>query len=306
MGNKSLSRLLQSKHQLLLVGAHDALSGRLGERGGFDALWASGFEISAANGLPDANLIDMSVQLAAARQINEATSLPVIADGDNGYGNAVNAAFTARKFAAAGVAGLCIEDNIFPKRCSFYGDARRELVSAHEHALKVEACKDATGGELFLIARTEALIAGYSLEEALSRAEAYAEAGADAILIHSKQTTPDEIVAFARRWTRPTPLVAVPTTYDSISAKELASLGYRMVIFANHGLRAAIKAVTAAYARLLHEGRASALRNDIVGLSTVFDLVGLRDLEMSERKYLPPAAAEDVTLTNGEVASHAR
>src|SRR5947209_18073055 len=120
MKSKSLSRLLQAKDQLLAIGAHDGLSGRLGERAGFDALWASGFEISASHGVPDANILDLGAHLAAACQINEATALPVIADGDNGYGNAINAAHAALKFARAGIAGLCLEDNAFPKRCSFY------------------------------------------------------------------------------------------------------------------------------------------------------------------------------------------
>src|SRR3954453_21155873 len=148
---KDLRQLLKKKDQLLAIGAHDGLSGRLGQRAGFDVIWASGFEISASHGLPDANIIDMSVQLAASCQINDAVTIPVIADCDNGYGNAVNAAFMARRFARAGIAGVCIEDNIFPKRNSFYTGTRRELVSAREHALKVRACKESSDGELFVI-----------------------------------------------------------------------------------------------------------------------------------------------------------
>ncbi|HZL38291.1 MAG TPA: isocitrate lyase/phosphoenolpyruvate mutase family protein [Tepidisphaeraceae bacterium] len=289
MVRKSISRLLKEKEQLLAIGAHDGLSGRLGERAGFDVLWASGFEISASNGVPDANILDMGVQLAAACQINDAVSIPVIADCDNGYGNAVNAAYTARKFHRGGIAGICIEDNIFPKRCSFYAGTRRELVSGKEHALKVKAAKEAGEGELYVIARTEALIAGYSMEDALDRAEAYADAGADAILIHSKEKTPDQIIEFSKRWTRKTPLVTVPTTYDTITAAELAKLGCRIVIFANHGLRASIRAVEQAYAKLIVAGRASVLKEQIVSLQDVFDLVGVDELKESERKYLPSA-----------------
>jgi phosphoenolpyruvate phosphomutase len=286
--NKNLFRLLKEKQQLLTIGAHDGLSGRLGERAGFDALWASGFEISASHGLPDANILDMSAHLAAASQINDAVSIPVIADCDNGYGNAVNAGFMARKFARAGIAGICIEDNIFPKRCSFY-DGQRKLVSAKEHALKIQACQDSAGGELFVIARTEALIAGYSLNEAMDRAEAYADAGANAVLIHSKEKSPEQIIEFAKRWKRPTPLVAVPTTYDTITASDLGKLGYRIVIFANHGLRASIRAIQNAYAQLLPAGRACVLKDEIVSLQTVFDLVGVKAMEENEKKYLPSA-----------------
>ena len=292
MDRKTFGHLMEEKGQLLAIGAHDGLSGRLGQRAGFDAIWASGFEISASHGLPDANILDMSVQLAASVQIAEAVTIPVIADCDNGYGNAVNAAYTAEKFARAGIAGICIEDNIFPKRCSFYNGTRRELVSAREHALKVKACKERAGDGLFVIARTEALIAGHSMTEALDRGNAYADAGADAVLIHSKEKSPEQIVEFAKRWKRATPLVAVPTTYNTIAACELGKLGYRIVIFANHGLRASIQAMQQAYAKLLPAGRACVLEDDIVSLKTVFDLVGVKDLEECERKYLPAAEAK--------------
>ncbi len=292
MRGNQVAELLKTRSQLLAIGAHDALSARLGERAGFNAIWASGFEISASNGVPDANILDMTAQLSASSQIVEAVSLPVIADCDNGYGNAVNAAYTAKKFLRAGLAGICIEDNVFPKRCSFYDGARRELVSPEEHALKVTACKDQTAGELFVIARTEALIAGYSMEEALDRAEAYADAGADAVLIHSKEKKPDQIIEFCHRWSGKAPLVAVPTTYDTITAAELGKLGIRIVIFANHGLRASIRAVEQAYTKLIAAGRASALRDDIVPLSHVFDLINVKALEESERRYLPTAAPD--------------
>ena len=284
-----LAELLGRKRQLLAIGAHDGLSGRLGERAGFDAIWASGFEISASYGVPDANILDMSTHLAAAVQIKEAVSIPVIADCDNGYGNAVNAAHAARKFARGGIAAICIEDNDFPKRCSFYSDARRKLVSTKEHASKVIACKDSTHGDLFVIARTEAMIAGMGVDEALERAEAYAEAGADAILIHSKLAIPEQIFGFARRWTRATPLVAVPTTYDTTTAAELGEVGCRIVIFANHGLRASIRAMQDVYAKLIGAGHASVVNDDIVKLSEVFALVGVKDLETSEQKYLSAA-----------------
>ena len=286
MKNNTMKELLTIGRPILVIGGHDGLSGRLGQRAGFDAIWASGFEIAASQGVPDANILDMSAQLAAAAEINDAVTIPVIADCDNGYGNAVNAAHMARKFLRAGIAAVCIEDNVFPKRCSFYDGVRRELVPAAEHALKVRACQDSTDGGLFIIARTEALIAGHTMEEALERAEEYDEAGADAILIHSREKTPDQIVEFAERWSRPTPLVAVPTTYDTITASELCELGYRIVIFANQGLRASIKAVQEAYRHLLTDGRACGLKEQIVPLQTVFDLVELKALEETERKYL--------------------
>lgn len=286
MHGKDLFRLLAEKRDLLVVGAHDGMGGVLGEQAGFDAIWASGFEISASHGLPDANILDMTDQLAASRQINEAVSIPVIADCDNGYGNAVNAAHAARKFRAAGIAGICIEDNVFPKRCSFY-DGERELAPAEEHALKIRAAKDSTGGELFVIGRTEAFIAGHGVEDALERAGAYAEAGADAVLVHSRESTARQLIDFAGRWRHPTPLVSVPTTYDTVPARDLHEMGYKVVIYPNQGIRSAIKAVAESLRILREAGHASALRDRMVTLKDVFELVNVRAMEELEQRYLP-------------------
>ncbi len=295
MAGKNLFRLLAQKRHLLLIGAHDGMGGVLGEQAGFDAIWASGFEISASHGLPDANILNMTDQLAASCKINDAVSIPVIADCDNGYGNAVNVAHAAKKFWAAGIAGICIEDNVFPKRCSFY-DGQRELVSTEEHALKIRAAKDSTAGELFVIGRTEAFIAGYDIEQALERAEAYAEAGADAVLIHSKETTARQLIEFSARWQKSTPLVCVPTTYDSVPAQTFHEKGYKIVIFANQGLRSAIKAVRESLLMLRKAGHASVLRDRMVTLQDVFKLVNVPAMEELEQKYSPrPAVLADAS-----------
>src|SRR5918999_1964942 len=199
---RQLRELLRRTGAIVAVGAHDALSARLIERAGFDAVWASGFAISAAQfALPDANLLTMTENLEIIRQMSRATNLPVIADIDNGYGNAVNVMRTIIEYEAAGVAAISIEDNIFPKRCSFYSGVQRELVSVEEHCGKIRAAKRAQrSADFMVIARTETLIAGWGMEEALQRATDYAEAGADAILIHSKASTFDELKDFAAAW----------------------------------------------------------------------------------------------------------
>jgi phosphoenolpyruvate phosphomutase len=284
---KSIPRLLQEKGVLAAIGAHDGISGILGERAGFDLIWGSGFEISASFGTPDANVLTMTEQLDRCALINETVSIPVIADCDNGFGNAINTVHTVRKFERAGISGICIEDNVFPKKCSFYDDVCRELVPLSEHALKIRACKETQETQsFFVIARTEALIAGFSMDEAVERATAYAEAGADAILIHSKEKQPGQILEFAERWTLPTPLVAVPTTYDAISMAELDAVGYKIVIYANQGLRSAIKAVQENLSLLRSTGRASVLRDRMASLEEVFDLVNLKGLQATEQKYL--------------------
>src|SRR5215467_5744080 len=179
--------LLRGSGIVLAGGAHDALSARLVEEAGFGAIWASGFGISAVQAVPDANILTLTETLDAVRRIVDAVGVPVIADCDNGYGNAINVLRTAAEFERAGAAGICIEDNEFPKRCSFYAGVRRDLVTVEEHARKVEAATAARRDPRFLvIARTEALIVGMGMDETMTRARLYAEAGADAVLVHSK------------------------------------------------------------------------------------------------------------------------
>jgi phosphoenolpyruvate phosphomutase len=289
---RQLRELLRRPGAVVAVGAHDALSARLIERAGFDAVWASGFAISAAQfALPDANVLTMTENLDAIRQMSRATNLPIIADIDNGYGNAVNVMRTITEYEAAGVAAISIEDNIFPKRCSFYSGVQRELVSVEEHCGKLRAAKRTQrSADFMVIARTEALIAGWGMEEALQRANAYAEAGADAILIHSKASTAAEVVEFARRWSRDTPLVVVPTTYASTPLPELEAAGFKIVIFANHPVRAAITAMKETLALLRREGTASLLDPHIASLEEVYDLVGVSELTAAEQEFLPVGA----------------
>src|SRR5262252_2423747 len=160
--------LLGRPRVALAAGAHDALSAKLAEEAGFDAVWASGFGISAVQAVPDANILTLTETLEAVRRICDAVSVPVVADCDNGYGNAINVMRTASEFERAGAAGICIEDNEFPKRCSFYAGVRRDLVPTEEHARKIAAAVAARRDPGFLvIARTEALIVGLGLAEAL-------------------------------------------------------------------------------------------------------------------------------------------
>lgn len=272
---------------VVALGAHSPLSAVLAEEAGADAIWASGFEISAAQGVPDANVLTMSEQLAVARSMARRVEIPVIADCDNGFGNAINLIRTVRDYEADGIAGICVEDNVFPKRCSFYAGVQRELVSADEHAAKIRAALDARRrADFVIIARTEAYIAGFGIEEAQRRAGLYADAGADLILVHSKSPDYSELQAFARAWDRPIPLVAVPTIYNQVSAEELAGDGFKLVIFANHALRASLKAMRATYETLLSTGRAASVEEGICTLAEVYQAVGVPELREQEVRYL--------------------
>lgn len=285
---RRLRERLAQPGPLLVGGAHDALSAKLVEEAGFDAIWASGFEISASHGVPDANILTMSDNLAAAARMARAATIPIIADCDNGYGNAINVIYTVQEYEREGIAGICIEDNVFPKRCSFYAGVKRELAEVDEHVGKIRACvRTRSNPEFAVIARTEALIAGWGMDEALARGRAYADAGADLVLIHSKSEQPDEVLEFARRWDRRTPLVCVPTIYRQTTAQELAQAGFKVVIYANHGLRASIRAMRQAFARLKQEQRCAAVDDLIVPLEDVYDLIGVSQMKKDEKAFLP-------------------
>src|SRR5688572_3422854 len=154
---------------IVIIGAHNGISAKIGEEAGFDGLWASGFEISASYAVPDANILTMAESLSAAKMMNDAVKIPVVADCDNGFGNAINVIRCVEEYERTGIAGMCIEDNIFPKRCSFYAGVKRELPPVEEHAGKIRAAKAVQRDRDFVvIARTEALIAGWGMEEALN------------------------------------------------------------------------------------------------------------------------------------------
>src|SRR5918996_4035106 len=266
-----LRALLQRPGIIKAVGAHDALSAKLIQLAGFDAIWASGFAISASlKCIPDASFITSSEQLEVERNIAEAVGIPIIADCDTGYGNALNVMRTVNDQERAGVAAICIEDNVYPKRCSFYAGVRRELIAIEEHCGKIKAAKAAqTVPDFVVIARTEALIAGWGQDEALKRAEAYAQAGADAVLIHSKSPTFDELKAVAKGWSGRVPLVVVPTIFDGVTAAELEDAGFKIVIYANQMVRAGIKAMREALNIIKRDTRPGSVNDRIVKLRDV-------------------------------------
>ncbi len=284
-----LRQLLQQPGIIKAVGAHDALSAKLIERAGFDAIWASGFAISASlKCIPDASFITSSEQLEVERNIAEAVSIPIIADCDTGYGNALNVMRTVNDRERAGVAAICIEDNVYPKRCSFYAGVRRELIPLEEHCGKIQAAKAAqTIPDFVVIARTEALIAGWGQEEALTRAKAYADAGADAVLIHSKSSTFDELRTVANAWSGRVPLVVVPTIFDQVTAAELEEAGFKIVIYANQMVRAGIRAMRDALTVIKNDTRPGSVNDQIVKLKEVYEIVGVPQMEQDERKFLP-------------------
>jgi phosphoenolpyruvate phosphomutase len=286
---RKLREMMARPGPIVIIGAHNGLSAKIGEEAGFDGLWASGFEISASYAVPDANILTMAENLHAAQMMNNAVGLPVVADCDNGYGNAINVIRCVEEYERAGVAAICMEDNVFPKRCSFYAGVKRELSPVEEHAGKVRAAKRTQRDPDFMvIARTEALIAGWGMEEALKRGRAYADAGADMVLIHSKSKDPDEVMSFAKQWDRPhTPLVCVPTIYKGTKVETLHAAGFKLIIFANHAVRSAIKAMTETLHTLKREMYTGSVEDKVVPLDRVYALVGVDKMKEEESAFMP-------------------
>ncbi|MBM3302028.1 MAG: phosphoenolpyruvate mutase, partial [Deltaproteobacteria bacterium] len=249
---RKLKTLLSSSTLSFLAGAHDALSARIVEEAGFEGIWGSGLCISAALGVRDNNEVTWSQVAEVLEFMSDVTSIPILLDGDTGYGDFNTLRRVVKKLEQRGVAGICIEDKTFPKKNSFIGGEDQELALIDEFCGKIKAAKDTQQDPDFcVVARTEAFIAGWGLEEALKRAHCYHEAGADAILVHSKKRTPEDIIRFMEAWKDTAPVVIVPTKYYSSPTSLFESLGVSTVIWANHLLRSAITTMQETAAKLV-------------------------------------------------------
>jgi len=280
----ALRALLRGSEPAVLMGAHDGLSARIAAEAGFPALWASGLCISTALGVRDSDEASWTELLDMAARVVEASQLPVLVDGDTGHGN-FN---TARRFTARaeriGAAGVCLEDKLFPKMNSFVGDDH-ELAGIGEFCGKIAACRETLDNPDFVVvARIEALIAGAGVEEALRRAEAYRQAGADALFIHSRKPTVEEIAEFARAWGSALPLLIAPTTYHATPMEEYVKLGISGVIWANQSMRASVAAMRETCESLRKDGPA-AVEAGIASLDELFSLMKYEQLAADEKRY---------------------
>jgi phosphoenolpyruvate phosphomutase len=269
-----------------LMEAHDGLSAAVAERAGFKGLWASGLSISSSLGYRDANEASWTQLVDVVERMADASELPVLVDGDSGFGNFNNARLLARKLLQRGAAGVALEDKGFPKMNSFVGD-RHPLADVGEFSGRLRAVKDTVGDQLVLVARIEALIAGHGMDEALARAHAYAEAGADAILIHSRKSVADEILSFAELWQNRLPVVIVPTKYYRTPVSAYREAGISTVIWANHAMRAAVAGMRDVCGRIIAEESIAGIENEVAALDEVFGLLHYDELAASEERYLP-------------------
>jgi phosphoenolpyruvate phosphomutase len=239
---------------LRAVGAVNALAARVAAEAGFDALWVSGLEVSASLGLPDENVLGSRDLADVVLALGRAAGLPVIVDIDNAGGSAATAGRFGGDLARAGAAALCVEDSAYPKVNSFAVQRRQQLAGPALMGDLLAAMREAAGQHVVLIARTETLICGGTVPEALRRARAYVEAGANAVLVHSKDRSGAQALDTAAAWTSPAPLVTVPTAFPHLNVEELGRAGFALAIYANQLSRAAFGAMRAAAAAFATTG----------------------------------------------------
>jgi 2-methylisocitrate lyase-like PEP mutase family enzyme len=263
---------------LVVPGVYDGLSARIATTAGFEAIYCSGGAVARSTGVPDLGLLTMTEVLARLREVVDSTDLPVIADADTGYGNALNVIRTVREFERLGAAAIHLEDQVAPKKCGHYSG--QELISAEEMVQKLRAAID-TRREMLIIARTDAR-GQAGLEEAIRRGRMYADAGADIVFIEAP-TSREEIETIARSFTKPllinmfeggrTPL---------IPAGELAAMGYRLMIVPSDLQRAAIRAMQVTAEALRRDGSSSAVRDQLAPFAerdAIVNLAGWTELD---------------------------
>jgi phosphoenolpyruvate phosphomutase len=284
-------KLLLSPQLEFICEAHNGLSAKIVEEAGFHGIWASGLSISAQFGVRDNNEASWTQILDNLEFMSDATQIPILLDGDTGYGNFNNMQRLIRKLEQRQIAAVCIEDKLFPKTNSFLKGEAQPLADMEEFCGKIKAGKDAQSDPDFcIIVRVEAFICGWGLAEALRRAEAYHQAGADGILMHSALAVPDEILAFKREWADRCPVVIVPTKYYATPTDVFRQHGISMVIWANHMLRAAIATMQSTARVLKAQENLLSIEDKIVPVSEVFRLQGAADLQEAEKRYLPKSA----------------
>ncbi len=280
--------LLHSPELEFLCEAHNGISAKIAEEAGFKALWAGGLCMSAQYGVRDSNEASWTQVLEMLEFMADASTLPIMLDGDTGYGNFNNVRRLVRKLEQRSIAAVCIEDKLFPKTNSFIDGDKQELADIDEFCSRIKAGKDAQQDDDFaIITRVEAFIAGWGLSEALKRAEAYHAAGSDGILIHSALAHPAEVLAFKKEWAGRSPVVIVPTKYYATPTDVFREAGFSLAIWANHLLRAAIVAMRETAETIYREQSLIGVEDKVAPVKEIFRLQGASELQEAEERYLP-------------------
>lgn len=291
--SSQLRAMLQSGSTEFIMEAHNGLSARIVEEAGFKGIWASGLALSAQHAVRDNNELSWTQVVDILEFMSDATSIPILLDGDTGYGDFNNMRRLVAKLETRNIAGVCIEDKLFPKTNSFIQGERQPLEEIETFCGKIQAGKEAQRDDDFcIVARVEAFIAGWGLDEALRRAEAYRQAGADAILMHSKLSRPDEILQFAKEWANRGPLVIVPTKYYATPTEVFRQYDISLVIWANHLIRSAISAMQATAKQIHDDETLLEVEGQVATVSEIFRLQGADELLEAEKRYARSARPE--------------
>ena len=243
--SKILRELIKTKPIVKIAGAYDGMSAYLVEKAGFDAVWGSSFAMSASRAIPDGSFMTRDELLQVANYMEDTCKrIPIILDCDTGYGDYRHINLIVNKCEKIRIAGICIEDQKFPKQNSLIKNSKPKLETIEEFVKKIKSAINSKKNDSFIvIARIESLIAKKGIEDAIERANEYEKAGTDAILIQSKKNMPDEIFEFTKKWNGTIPIIVVPTTYPSVTIDELIEHNIKMVIYANQTIRAAHSAI---------------------------------------------------------------
>ena len=280
-----LRKLLAGERIVVGGGAHDALSARIVEQAGYPMCVVTGAGVSMCRGYPDVGLVTMEEMVRNARYIAEAIEIPIVVDADNGYGNAINARRTVREFERAGVAGIHIEDQVWPKRCGhMFG---KKLIPAEEMVQKIRAALEARRDPDFvIIARCDALLVE-GLDKALERGEAYIKAGADMLWLEMRESL-DEIKAIAERFRGRIPLVfnhSPSGMVPRLPVAELEAMGFKTACFYVHALMAACKTMQEVLREIKATGNSLTVWDRMVSFEEFWNIAGLPEIRELEKKY---------------------
>ena len=282
---QTLKKLLNRKQLLVAPGCFDGLSARLVQEAGFEAAYLSGGAMARSMGIPDIGLVTMSESIERAAQVVSAIQIPVIADADTGYGNAVNLVRSVREFERIGVAAIHIEDQITPKRCGHLDG--KEVISRAEMEMKLKAALDTrTDPDFCIIARTDAR-GVHGLEDAIGRAQAFAKLGVDAIFVEAPQSE-SELAEIPKRLPDVPLLVNVfkGGKTPMLPIERLQQMGYRIAIYPSETQRAAIHAMRSALTTLKREGTTESIDASLTTFKERDKVVGLDDWQKIEHTYL--------------------
>tara|TARA_B100000035_G_C21017010_1_gene562404 strand:- start:172 stop:1476 length:1305 start_codon:yes stop_codon:yes gene_type:complete len=281
-----LKRLMSSKDIVRILESHNSLTGLIIENLKvtkknidieFDGMWSSSLTDSATKGKPDNSSVDFSARINSLNDMMDVTTKPLVFDADNG-GQLEHLPFLIRSLERSGVSAIIMEDKIGLKKNSLFKDQKNtKQDKPDQFAKKIKQIyKSRNSKDFLIIARIESFIVGKGLNDALKRAEIYSKAGADAILIHSKEKTPNEIFSFAKKFKKNKnfiPLVSVPSTYSKVHEKDLIKNGFKLVIYANHLLRAAYPAMEFAAKKILENGRSFEIEDKIIPIKKIINLI---------------------------------